>query len=164
MLKNFTCQRHWIISAVSLSHSAAAMASLEDQQDDPSQWTRIVRKGKKLRRQEDVLRLPLGGPPENFRPNEKPVLSVDDIKANHTKIVSQWQETECYTKLCGLIKDNAAAHANITRAVCLGLGAFDPEDNSWIAQRRSHIQMAAFLAIVEILGRSLWTPKESPCC
>lgn len=132
------------------------MAASDAQQDDASQWTKITRKGKgkKLRRKQEVLRLPLGGPVENFQPNGKPVLSVDDIRADHTKIASKWHATDCYKKLCNIIKDNATARTKITRAVCLGLGPFDPEDGSWVAQRRSHIQLAAFLAIVEILGKS----------
>lgn len=89
---------------------------------------------------------------ENFRPNGMPVLSVDDIKADHSKVASKWHETECYTRLCHVIKTNAVSHSKITRAVCLGLGAFDPEDGSWVSQRRSHIQLAAFLAIVKILS------------
>ncbi|KUI70007.1 hypothetical protein VM1G_04796 [Cytospora mali] len=142
------------------------MASSEDQQDDPSQWTRVVRKGKgkgkgkKLGRREEVLRLPLGGPPENFRPNGTPVLSLDDIKADHSKIASKWLATGGYTKLCKFIKTNAATHAKITRAICLGLGAFDPEDGSLVAQRRSHIQLAAFLAIVDILKEENGQPIE----
>lgn len=144
------------------------MATSEVQQDDSSQWTRITRKSKKKKpgRQVEVLRLPLGGPAENFRPNGKPVLSVDDIKANHSKIASKWHATECYTKLCHVVKINAAAHTGITSALCLGLGPFDPEDGSWVSQRRSHIQLAAFLAMVDILSRSFlpfWYHASLPC-
>lgn len=128
------------------------MASSADQDDDPSQWTRIVRKGKKLGRKEEVLRLPVGGPPENFHPNGSPQLTVDDIRADHHKVASKWRETKCHQQLCDIIKEESASHEKITRAVCLGLGAFDPEDGSWSAQRRSHIQLAAFLAMVEALS------------
>lgn len=128
------------------------MASSADQEDDPSQWTRIVRKGKKLGRKEEVLRLPVGGPPENFHPNGSPQLTVDNIKADHHKVASKWRATECHEQLCRMIKEKSASHEKITRAVCLGLGAFDPEDGSWSAQRRSHIQLAAFLAMVEALS------------
>lgn len=129
------------------------MASSSNQEDDPSQWTRISRKGKKLRRKEEVLRLPVGGPPENFHPNGSPQLTVDDIKADHHKVASKWRTTKCYDQLCSIVRDKSASHEKITRAVCLGLGAFDPEDNSWSAQRRSHIQLAAFMAMVEALSK-----------
>lgn len=128
------------------------MASLAEQEDDPSQWTRIVRKGKKLGRRDESLRLPVGGPPENFHPNGSPQLTVDDIKANHHKVASKWRATKYYENLHNIIRDKAASHEKVTRAVCLGLGAFDPEDSSWSAQRRSHIQLAAFLAMVEALS------------
>lgn len=131
------------------------MASPTNREDDPSQWTRITRKGKgkKLGRKEEVLRLPVGGPPENFHPNGSPQLTVDDIKANHDRFASKWRATKCYEQLFCIIKDKSASHEKITRAVCLGLGAFDPEDSSFTAQRRSHIQLAAFLAMVETLSR-----------
>lgn len=131
------------------------MASSVDQEDDPSQWTRIVRKGKgkKLGRKEEVLRLPVGGPLENFHPNGAPQLTVDDIKAGHHKIASKWRATNCCEQLCSTIKDNSVSHDKVTRAVCLGIGAFDPEDGSWSSQRRSHIQLAAFLAIVDALSQ-----------
>ncbi|KAI3391880.1 hypothetical protein diail_6648 [Diaporthe ilicicola] len=129
-----------------------AMAPSDGQEDDHSQWTRIVRKGKKLGRQEEVLRLPVGGPPENFRPNGSPQLSVDDIKADHNRIASKWRQTQCCEQLCHIIRERSSSHEMISRAVCLGIGAFDPDDASWTAQRRSHIQLAAFLAMVEALS------------
>lgn len=128
------------------------MAPSAEQEDDPSQWTRIVRKGKKLGRKEEGLRLPVGGPPENFHPNGSPQLTVDDIKANHHKVASKWRATKCYENLQSVIGDKSNSHEKVTRAICLGLGAFDPEDASWSAQRRSHIQLAAFLAMVEALS------------
>lgn len=128
------------------------MASPACQDDDPSQWTRIIRKGKKLGRQEEVLRLPVGGPAENFHPNGSPQLTVDDIRADHERVASKWRATQCSKQLISTIKDKSVSHVKITRAVCLGLGPFDPEDSSWSAQRRSHIQLAAFLAMVDTLS------------
>lgn len=127
------------------------MASSED---DPSQWTRIVRKGKdkKLGRKGEVLSLPVGGPSENFRPNGSPQLTLDDIKADHHKIASKWRTTKCYEQLRSIVVEKVVSHQKVTRAVCLGIGAFDPEDGSWTSQRRSHIQLAAFLAIVDALS------------
>ncbi|KAG8161014.1 hypothetical protein KVR01_009278 [Diaporthe batatas] len=141
------------------------MASSED---DPSQWTRIVRKGKgkKLGRKEEILSLPVGGPPENFHPNRSPKLTVHDIKADHHKIASRWRTTEGYEQLCSTINDHSVSHQNVTRAVCLGIGAFDPEDGSWSSQRRSHTQLAAFLAIVDALrsesGQDIETIYQEP--
>lgn len=134
----------------------AANTSEDGPADDSSQWTRIVRKGKKLSRQRQAphppSQPPAAGPAENFQPNASPHLSLNDIAADHEKTTSRWRGTDCYKKLHEIIKKNAASHAAITNAVCLGLGAFDPDDGSWLAQRRSHIQLAAFLTMVEALG------------
>ncbi|KAF3760036.1 hypothetical protein M406DRAFT_222847, partial [Cryphonectria parasitica EP155] len=88
---------------------------------------------------------------ENFRPNRRPQLSADEIRADYNDISSQWLSSGCHATLSNLVRDNASSHAGVRRAVCLGLGAFDPEDGSLLAQRRSHIQLAAFLTIVQIL-------------
>ncbi|POS77442.1 hypothetical protein DHEL01_v204165 [Diaporthe helianthi] len=144
------------------------MASSTVQNDDPSQWTRIVRKGKgkKLGRKEEVLRLPVGGPTENFHPNGSPQLTVDDINANHHQIASKWRSTNCYEQLCSIIVEKSVSHQRVNRAVCLGIGAFDPQDGSWSSQRRSHIQLAAFLAIVDALksesGQDIETIYQEP--
>lgn len=123
-------------------------------EDNSAQWTRIVRKGKKPgKKQRQPSHPPAAGPVENFQPNASPQLTVNDITTNHDKVASKWRETDCCANLSELIKKHAASHAPISRAICLGLGAFDPEDGSWVAQRRSHIQLAAFLTMVEILGK-----------
>lgn len=127
----------------------------EEQTEKPSQWTRVTKKGKgrKFGRQAKNLQAPpVAGAPENFLPNPAPQLSAEDIRTNHERIATKWCATEGYVRLCEALKANAASHAPITRAICLGLGAFDPADGSWIAQRRSHTQMAAFLAIVDVLS------------
>lgn len=130
-----------------------ATSTADDADNDSSQWTRIVRKGKKLgRKQHQPHQPPAAGPAENFQPNPSPQLSADDINAVHDKIASKWRASEAHEKLCTLVEANASSHAAITRAVCLGLGAFEPDDGSWVAQRRSHVQLAAFLTMVGKLG------------
>lgn len=127
--------------------------------DDPSQWTRIGRKGKRLGRKNQPQphpqlqpSPPAAGPAENFQPNPSPQLSADDISAAYGKIAARWRASDAYDKLQNLVTCNATSHLAIKRAICLGLGAFDPDDGSWLAQRRSHIQLAAFLTMVETLG------------
>lgn len=127
----------------------------------PSEWTRVTRKGKRNKSQRQAKSAdaglpppppPVAGAPENFQPNSAPQLSVQEIRADHDTIAAKWRGTAGYAQLCEVVKKNASSHAPITRAICLGLGAFDPQDGSWLAQRRSHVQMAAFLAIVDILS------------
>lgn len=145
-----------------------ATSPADEAKDDSSQWTRIGRKGKKLsrtRQQEQhhqpptTHQPPAAGPAENFHPNPSPQLSANDICAAHVKITTKWQASEAHKKLVGIIQANAASHAAVTRAVCLGLGAFDPDDGSYVAQQRSHIQLAAFLSIVKEMGARYPTKK-----
>lgn len=127
---------------------------------EANDWTRIVRKGghsKKLvgRPQQQLHQQhnpPAAGPVENFRPNAAPTLSVDDIRAEHAKIASKWRATDACAQLRALLTANAASCVGVRRAVCLGLGALDPEDGSWAARARAHVQLAAFLTMVEALG------------
>lgn len=144
-------------SSTTETTSTMATSTADHETTDSSQWTRIVRKGKKLgRKQQEQEKSshhpPAAGPAENFQPNPSPQLSADEINAAHADITPKWRASEAHENLCALIKTNAASHVAITRAVCLGLGAFDPDDGSWLAQRRSHVQLAAFLTMVEALG------------
>lgn len=127
-----------------------------------SEWTRVARKGKGNKSGRAYVPPrpppPAAGAPDNFRPNPAPRLSPQDIEADHQKIAAQWRATDSYATLRETVRSNAASHAPITRAICLGLGPFDPEDGSWTAQRRSHTQLAAFLAVVQVLGACTQAP------
>ncbi|EON98218.1 hypothetical protein UCRPA7_6272 [Phaeoacremonium minimum UCRPA7] len=138
--------------------SIAAMADADESpsatshEDDASQWTRVIRKGKAIGRQEQVLRLPRAGPESNFPPNPHARLTLQDIRTDHEKIPRKWRASPASSALADLIIDNRRSHAPITNAVCLGLGSFDPEDGSFDATRRSHVQLDAFLAITKLLS------------
>ncbi|UNI22243.1 hypothetical protein JDV02_008147 [Purpureocillium takamizusanense] len=49
----------------------------------------------------------------------------------------------------------------VTKAVCLGIGTFDPPDGGWEAKRRTFLQLIAFLILVEELERL--TRTSIPC-
>lgn len=127
-----------------------------------SEWTRIVRKDRRNNRgrrphkqqqqQQQHPLPPTAGPADNFRPNAAPRLSADDIAAEHDKVAAQWRQTDACARLLAQLRDNAPACVRVARAVCLGLGAFEPEDGSFAARRRSHVQLAAFLTMIEALG------------
>lgn len=128
--------------------------------EDPGagEWTRIVRKGRNSKNNissSSALAAvpPAAGPAENFLPNAAPKLTLADIQAEHDKVRAKWRASPSYNRLFSLVAAKAgASHVGVRRAVCLGLGAFDPEDGSWVARRRSHVQLAAFLGLVEALG------------
>ncbi|KAK1574384.1 uncharacterized protein LY79DRAFT_639771 [Colletotrichum navitas] len=87
--------------------------------------------------------------------------SVADITAEYEAFKTRWRDTPCHVELKELVKANAEAHRTVRKAVCLGVGTFDPEDGGWDAKRRSYIQLDGFLTIVEVLS-ALY--KESiPC-
>lgn len=51
-----------------------------------------------------------------------------------------------------LIASQGDVLAPVKKAICLGIGSFDPEDGSWDSKRRTYHQCIAFLAMVEELG------------
>ncbi|KAJ4420416.1 hypothetical protein N0V82_004405 [Gnomoniopsis sp. IMI 355080] len=135
--------------------------------NDNDEWTRIVRKGKKRNTTSRKTTPPAAGPVDNFRPNAAPTLSATDIRAEHDQVTAAWRATEACVQLRALMVrgrgEGAAGPINavapaacvpVRRAVCLGLGAFDPADGAWVARRRAHVQLAAFLTMVEGLEES----------
>lgn len=117
-----------------------------------SEWTLVSKKAKGKKRSIPSCLPPVAGPPDNFRPNPAPELSSKDIKEQYEFHTTRWRSSDGYKKLYELVKARASSYAPIKRAVCLGLGVFDPQDGSYASKRRSHIQLASFLTIVEILG------------
>jgi hypothetical protein len=93
-------------------------------------------------------------------------LTVSDIKRDHERIREQWLSSASHRHLEELMASKA--HLPIpTTAICLGLGSFDPEDGSWQVKRRSHVQLAAFNALVQLLNQhgaqSIRCVFQEPC-
>ncbi|KAI1872163.1 uncharacterized protein JN550_003882 [Neoarthrinium moseri] len=80
-------------------------------------------------------------------------LSLQEIQLDHEKFSRQWAESECCRRLQELLSSKECS-SRPTKAICLGLGSFDPEDGSWQIRRRSHVQLAAFITIVKRLEAS----------
>lgn len=79
-------------------------------------------------------------------------LTVSDIRRDHERYMAHWQESACRRRLVDLLTASAQP-PRVTRAVCLGIGSFDPEDGAWEVKRRAHIQLAAFLSIIYSLQK-----------
>lgn len=78
--------------------------------------------------------------------------SLDDIAAEYHRIRNHWDSQPTATALRSLITANISRPpASISRAICLGIGTFDPPDGSWDAKRRTFLQLIAFLVMVEAL-------------
>ncbi|OLN86568.1 hypothetical protein CCHL11_08515 [Colletotrichum chlorophyti] len=96
------------------------------------------------------------------KPDEPRVFkSTAEIMAEYNTFKTRWRDTECHSKLKELVRTNADQHRAVRKAVCLGVGTFDPEDGGWDAKRRSYIQLDAFLTVVEVLSELY---KESISC
>ena len=78
-------------------------------------------------------------------------LSAPDIQRDHNRQMAQWQESTCRQRLMDLFSAPGRPRPRVSRAVCLGIGSFDPNDGSWWAKRYAHTQLAAFLTIVAAL-------------
>lgn len=77
-------------------------------------------------------------------------LSLTEIQSDHKKFRQQWLDSDCCHKLRNLLETKSIC-VTPAKAICLGLGSFDPEDGSWQIRRRSHIQLAAFRTLVDCL-------------
>ncbi|KAI0886452.1 uncharacterized protein GGS22DRAFT_128933 [Annulohypoxylon maeteangense] len=112
------------------------------------EWIKVRRKGRRIKSHHPVL------PPSNTSnsgPKQRPSsLSVSDVEREHRHIRDQWRASTGCRRLRDVVASCDCGSA-ITDAICFGLGSFDPEDGSWENKRRAHIQLSAFLYMVEQL-------------
>lgn len=52
------------------------------------------------------------------------------------------------------IKGSRSSEDPIRKAICLGIGSFDPDNGSWVTKEKAHMQFAAFSVIVDELQKS----------
>ncbi|KAI8631598.1 hypothetical protein F5Y19DRAFT_399518 [Xylariaceae sp. FL1651] len=77
-----------------------------------------------------------------------PSLSLEQVKQDHERFARQWKSSPSNFQLQELLFAPIASGA-VTKAICFGLGTFDPADGAWEQKRKTHVQLAAFLTIVE---------------
>ncbi|KAL7787004.1 hypothetical protein V8C37DRAFT_391491 [Trichoderma ceciliae] len=99
-------------------------------------------------------------PPPSPSSRSVPLLSKEAIANEFLSFRTQFEASPCCGALreivSGFISDNLKDDENpITKAICLGIGTFDPPDGGWVLKRRSHTQLAAFLIIVEELEKKI---------
>lgn len=86
-----------------------------------------------------------------------PLLSKEAIAGQHFYTCRDYKQTREYRVLKAIIKEfiedtfknSMTIEDPVRKAVCLGLGSFDPENGSWVTKEKAHVQLAAFLFIVE---------------
>ncbi|KAI1100019.1 hypothetical protein F4804DRAFT_336642 [Jackrogersella minutella] len=136
-------------------------SALDEQGAEPrDEWTRVRRKGRRPMKS--------SGPVNPSRSNaltpglkqRLSFLSASDIEKEHHRITDQWRASTCRSRLQEIVKSRPCT-SHITLAICFGLGSFDPEDGSWESKRRAHVQLAAFLDIVEHLQHN--NPQPIRC-
>ncbi|KAJ3559472.1 hypothetical protein NPX13_g9527 [Xylaria arbuscula] len=126
--------------------------SLTAEEEPQEVWVKVQgRKGRRSRKK------PASTAPLPCTPlPSPPSLSLEQVKADHERIAGQWKSSLSYSRLHELLSSNySSISSSVATAVCFGLGTFDPPDGAWEQKRKAHIQLAAFLAIVEHLqGKS----------
>lgn len=132
-----------------------AIQPTQSDQSDKEGWTRVSSKKSRYRR------APRAVPTEKdliaakalfARNQSREPLPVAEIRDDFKSISTRWRESDSYQSLKSLILEHHEKHQPVRKAVCLGIGTFGPDDGSWEVKRRTHVQLAAFLAMVELLG------------
>ncbi|KAJ0315127.1 hypothetical protein COL5a_012093 [Colletotrichum fioriniae] len=127
----------------------ATAEQFEAEKPKHDEWIHVKSKSRSRR---SAPKPPVKGPGAISKPAEpRSHKSVIDITAEYHSFKSKWRETICCLSLKKLVRDNFEGHRRVRKAVCLGVGTFDPEDGGWDAKRRSYIQLDAFLTVVEVL-------------
>ncbi|KAH7029570.1 uncharacterized protein B0I36DRAFT_364092 [Microdochium trichocladiopsis] len=132
--------------------------------DGEQEWTKVQRKsrrGPKARAQSAKMPTRPGVVTATPTPRQATAsdLTAQDIREQHKRIYDQWLESDCHKKLEEIISTKADL-AHIKRAVCFGIGTFDPEDGAWEVKRRTHVQLAAFLRIIGLLEAKQKSPIQ----
>ncbi|KAI0424741.1 hypothetical protein F5Y09DRAFT_335532 [Xylaria sp. FL1042] len=81
-----------------------------------------------------------------------PSVSLEQVQQDHDRLTGQWRSSPSHGRLQELLSSHSASlSSRVTTAICFGLGTLDPHDGAWARKRKAHIQLAAFLTIVEHL-------------
>ncbi|KAI0858053.1 hypothetical protein F4860DRAFT_327161 [Xylaria cubensis] len=121
-------------------------ASSEPQEADT--WVEVRRRkgGRRVAKKASTKKTPCA-----FTPGES-TISLEQVKQDHSRFSSEWLSSPACVQLRELLSGHMASAgtgSRTTKAICFGLGTFDTPVYDW--KRASHIQLAAFLAIVEHL-------------
>ncbi|CAG9993660.1 unnamed protein product [Clonostachys byssicola] len=77
--------------------------------------------------------------------------SPEEIASEYQRIRSEFEVTKAGEELHELMTKNGPK--DVSQAVCLGIGTFDPPDGGWETKRRTFIQLIGFLLMVEALEK-----------
>ncbi|KAI1260397.1 hypothetical protein F5Y18DRAFT_432348 [Xylariaceae sp. FL1019] len=84
-------------------------------------------------------------------------LTLEQVKKDYEHFAGQWTSSPASHRLRDALSKKKY-NVRIDKAICFGIGTFDPADASWDIKRKAHVQLAAFLLIVEHVQLSLNEP------
>ncbi|KAM3541591.1 hypothetical protein ARSEF1564_005515 [Beauveria bassiana] len=115
-------------------------------------WTRVKRKSRQ-NPSEKTHTAEAHHLPETFTPRTHGLLRPPEyLRADHDKIHAQWLDSPAHEALIRLV-DSHAQSLQIDKAVCLGIGTFDPEDGGWAAKRAAYVQLCALSTLTSQLEK-----------
>ncbi|KOS18782.1 hypothetical protein ESCO_000015 [Escovopsis weberi] len=134
--------------------------------DDQDSWTTVTSKSRSKSKSNSKQRprKPRTPPDQNHAPApraDSDLRSVKDIAAEFRTLRAHWAESPCAAALRAILAAKGPSVRRVSRAVCLGIGSFDPVDGSWEAKRKTYLQLISFLDIVEHLEKYL--NAKIPC-
>lgn len=128
-----------------------SLAMEEKPSDTQNDWVKVHRrKGRRTRPSATAPPAPASSVSLSIPAPSTPSLSVEQVKQEHDRISDQWKSSSSCRRLQELLSSHSTS-SSVTKAICFGLGTFDPVDGAWEQKRKAHIQLAAFLAIVDYL-------------
>ncbi|KAJ6780168.1 hypothetical protein PWT90_01984 [Aphanocladium album] len=90
--------------------------------------------------------------PDTFAPRTTGVLRPPEaLRQDYDKIRTQWRESAAHQALIKLVNDHGKG-LRMKKAVCLGIGTFDPEDGAWETKRAAYVQLCALETLVSQLA------------
>jgi hypothetical protein len=113
-------------------------------------WNQVRHKNGQKRRHAESKQL------TGIGPNPSPELSIDEIRKYHNAVARDWLASDSWQALLQILMTATSLQRRplpIRKAICLGPGPFDPANGSTVIRRTAHMQTAAFVSIISLLGR-----------
>jgi hypothetical protein len=152
--------------AAAVPRTATATATATATGQPKEEWTRVT--GKRRQRP----RKPSKQPPQHRGLVPPAAVSdgggggstatVDDVRTEHARYRNEWLGSRAEAQLKAIVGARVKDGPSISKAVCFGIGSFDPPDGSWQVKRRAHVQLLAFLTMVEALEDALEDTEAHP--
>ncbi|KAL7922865.1 hypothetical protein ACQKWADRAFT_291663 [Trichoderma austrokoningii] len=123
-------------------------------------WSQVpARKGRKGRRRPQPVDAPV------IKSKTTLPLSKEAIAKDHCSILQAHKDSDENRVLISMINEMVADKIKkfgsgdiFRKAICLGIGTFNPESGSWAAKERAHVQYLTFCIIVEEIQKHCKEP------